>query len=309
VVTIQWPDLPLSQREVGSGLQTVPEAATAGTLYIGARRLGRDRMLNVARLGHAGAGKPILFLCGVQKSSLIYLLISKVGHMSDQWTEVNLVPPRRDDKLRVLLEVIDPLVHEELNSDIESWFYSNYDSPAPPHLRLRILWKSEIEIARAKGELFDFLDDKKNDGTLVDCFEGSHGVRGLIYPGEPDEHEGMWEVTYKLWASQSEYALELLRLESANSLTKHHLPWHWSRSVHMLSNPLFLNLLDEVYLSLTQGSGYLRVLARDTTDTSFKSWCTSLAEDVEQVQQKIVTDAKPALDESIRKVIDDPSSY
>jgi hypothetical protein len=233
----------------------------------------------------------------------------KVRHMSSQWTEVNLVSPGRDDKIRVLLEVIDSLIHAELNSDIESWFYSNYDIPAPPHLRLRILWKSETDITRAKRELFDFLDDKKSDGSLADYFEGSHGVRGLTYPGETDEHEGMWEATYKLWASQSEYALELLKLESANSLTKHHLPWHWSRSVHMLSNPLILNILDEVYLSMMQGSGYFRVLAQNTQDASFRSWCTSLAEAVEQVQRDIATDAKAALDESIRKVIDDPSSF
>jgi hypothetical protein len=229
--------------------------------------------------------------------------------MSEQWTELNLVPPTRDDKLRVLLEVIDPLVHGLLSQDISHWFYGHYDSPGPSHLRLRILWQSGTEISRVTGEATSFLQTKQSDGTLVEFYEGSHGRKYQTYTGEADEHEGMWEATYKLWSCQSAYALNLLKLESASALTKHHLPWHWSRSVHMLSNSLLLSYLDEAYLSLKRGQDCLNILEANQTDAPTKDWFTRLAKTVGSAQGRIEMDVKQSLDESIRDLIDDPSSY
>ncbi len=188
--------------------------------------------------------------------------------MSDEWTEVNLVPPSEDDRIKVLLDVIDPLVHDKLRGRLDSWHYGQYSDPAPFHLRLRIHWQQSEQVAEDKAELFDFLDTKKLEGILVDRYEGSHGERGLTYPGEADEYgTEMWDITYKFWESQSEYALTLMKHEFDNSLSKQ-VPFHWERSAHLLTNRLFLNYFDEAYLSLNQARGYLDIITGHTGNSA-----------------------------------------
>ena len=180
-------------------------------------------------------------------------------YMPDAWIEVNLFPPSRDDRIKVLLEVIDPLVHDTLGGRISSWHYGQYaDANTPFHLRLRILWGEPALAADGKNMMWDFLKDKKDKSILVDFYEGSHGAKSTTYPGEEDEFgTEMWNAKYRFWESQSEHALTLLKNESAKSLSKHDLPWHWEKNVHLFSNRLLLSYADEAYLSLQRARAYL----------------------------------------------------
>lgn len=217
--------------------------------------------------------------------------------MPDEWTEVNLFPPSRDDGLKVLLDVIDPLVNDVFSSRVDAWFYGTYEEPGMPfHLRLRLHWEPSGRLVEDEEKLSQFLETKKRPaGILVDCYEGSHGERGLTYPGEEPGYGEMWEATYKLWASQSKFALTLLKHEAQGTLSKP-LPYHWERSVHMLSNCLLLSYADEVYLSANQARGYLAKMAG-----SGDPLVISLTQD----QQQFGTRAKGILTESVVKKFED----
>lgn len=119
------------------------------------------------------------------------------------------MPPSQDDGIKVLLEVIDPLVHDTLIGRFDSWHYGQYADPEPEpfHLRLRIKWQRPERAAEDKETMFTYLDTLVHEGTLAEWFEGSHGVRDRTYPDEADEYKEMWGVTYKLWESQSELTL------------------------------------------------------------------------------------------------------
>jgi hypothetical protein len=176
--------------------------------------------------------------------------------MPDEWTEVNLVPHARDDRLKVLFDVIDPLVHDTLSGRIDSWHYGQYDQPAPFHLRLRVHWREAEQSTEGRSVISDFLEVKKNDGVLSDCYEGNHGERNQTYTGEAPTFKEMWEATYRFWESQSEFALALLRAGSDGSLSDD-LTWHWESNVHLFSNRLLLGYMDEAYLGLQRAVGYI----------------------------------------------------
>ena len=53
----------------------------------------------------------------------------------EAWIEVNLVPVHLMDQ-DLLVDLVDPLVHEELGEEIETWFFF-----WEPELRLRIRWR------------------------------------------------------------------------------------------------------------------------------------------------------------------------
>jgi hypothetical protein len=220
--------------------------------------------------------------------------------MSAEWTEVDLVLPSKEDRIRLLLDVVDPFMRGMIGQYINCWFYGDYNEPpVPAHLRIRILWHAQAE-AVAKTNLFDFLDGEKGAGTIADWYEGAHGVRNQTYLGEADQYgTEMWEATYKVWASQSEYAITLLRNESASSLSKETFAWHWERNVHLLTGRLFLNTLDEIYLSLRQGGGYLKLLEQRNNDVDIKNFFRTLAQNANQIQIDIVNNFRPSLAETV----------
>ena len=145
---------------------------------------------------------------------------------------------------------------------MESWHFGQYaDAQTPLHLRLRVRWKEPARANEGQGILCAFLDDKQQDGSLTDWYEGEHGTKGGTYRGEAGQYGAeMWEVTYKLWESQSEFVLALFKNEAQGSLSEP-LAYHWERVVHLFSNRLLLGLADEVYLSLAQASGYIPAFA------------------------------------------------
>jgi hypothetical protein len=167
---------------------------------------------------------------------------------SCEWIEVN-IPARAEERSRLLLELVDPLVHEHFAGRIKTWFYF-----WEPELRLRILWTDPERAEAARAELADFLDQAKAEGAIEGWFEGSHGVRGEIYRGEAELYGNeVWELTAHDWMSGSELALAIVRAGAGGRLTKPE-EFHWSRRVHLFSNQLWL---DEIALCLRQAHGYL----------------------------------------------------
>jgi hypothetical protein len=169
---------------------------------------------------------------------------------------------------------------------------------------VRILWNSASQVTAPKKELSRFLDAEK-PGVIADWYEGSHGVRNAVYPGEDGEYGvEMWEATYRLWESQSEYALKLLANESTGSLSKHPVVWHWERSVHLLTNRLFFGFYDEIYLTLRQADGYLARVGSDDPNPKVSAWANTLAQIVQHIEQQVVRTAKTVLNEITTKDFD-----
>jgi hypothetical protein len=167
---------------------------------------------------------------------------------ASDWIEVN-IPARDNERARLLLEVVDPLVHEMLSETVTTWFYF-----WEPELRLRVGWSDTLHAERGRAEITRFLDAAKGDGKIVDWYEGNHGARGETYRGEADFYGGeLWELTAKDWMSGSELALAIVRAEGEGALTKPR-DFHWSRRVHLFSNELWL---DEVALCLDQAHAWL----------------------------------------------------
>jgi Lantibiotic biosynthesis dehydratase C-term len=165
-----------------------------------------------------------------------------------EWIEVN-IPARAEERTRLLLDVVDPLVHERLAGRIRTWFYF-----WEPELRLRIRWVHPEQADSARAELAGFLDSAKADGKLKDWYEGSHGVKGETYRGEAELYGSeVWEITANDWMSGSELALAIVRFE-AEGVLKEPRTFHWARRVHLFSNQLWL---DEIALCLHQAQGYL----------------------------------------------------
>jgi hypothetical protein len=165
-----------------------------------------------------------------------------------EWIEVN-IPARADERRRLLLEVVDPLVHDQLAGRVKSWFYF-----WEPELRLRVRWVDPEEADSARTALARFLDQAMTDGKIRDWYEGSHGTRGEVYRGEADFYGSeIWERTASDWMSGSELALSIVRLDAERALTKPQ-EFHWARRVHLFSNQLWL---DEIALCLRQAHGYL----------------------------------------------------
>jgi len=175
--------------------------------------------------------------------------------MAQEWVEVNIVPSSREPPERVLLDVVDPLVHDRLSGRIATWFYF-----WEPELRLRVQWQP-TRAEDGRGQLIAYLNAAQREGVLASWYEGSHGVKGKTYHGEADLYGNeMWAMTAKDWMSGSEEALALIKLDFAGRLSKPR-SFHWERRVHLFSNQL---LLDEVPLCLRQAYGYLAM--RDITD-------------------------------------------
>jgi Lantibiotic biosynthesis dehydratase C-term len=171
------------------------------------------------------------------------------------WVEVNVEPVDERDPERLLLDVVDPLVHGKLGEHIATWFY--FWEPA---LRLRLCWRDPAESSAHRAELAWFLDEARHGGKLREWYEGSHGKRGETYTGEADFYgERLWELTSKDWMSGSELALAIAKLDRDGTLERPR-SFHWQRRVHLFSNQLSA---DEIRLCLRQASGYIGLFYGD----------------------------------------------
>jgi hypothetical protein len=221
----------------------------AGIVAIVARDRSRaDRALAVLRAIlrrsrprlHAGPGKP-----GARTASLAAMVSGMTeDSVPTEWTEVNVTPNSGEPQERLLLDVVDPLIHQVLSDRVGDWHY--FWEPA---LRLRIRW---LESTHADlDKLTDFLDAAKGDGKIADWSPGK------FYDGEaPFYGQEMWgPAYYGDWTSGSELALSIVKHDAANDLSKPR-PFHWERRVHLFSNELGLGFFEEACWSLNQAIGY-----------------------------------------------------
>jgi len=163
--------------------------------------------------------------------------------VTDEWTEVNIVPARADGQAMtsLLIDLVDPLVHDKLNGRVNAWFYFWETAPIGQlHLRLRVCWQHPEDVDENRTELLRYLADARRDHGLVRSYEGCDGIEGETYKGEaPRYGPEVWEPTYRSWMSGSELALAILKAEAAGLLEKSR-QFHWSRSLHLYSNQLDL---------------------------------------------------------------------
>jgi hypothetical protein len=177
----------------------------------------------------------------------------------EAWTEVNLVPVETMDHA-LLVDVVDPLVHEELGEEIATWFFF-----WEPDLRLRIRWREPERVEENRQKLEGVLDRRKGERRIADWYEGAHGVPGETYAGEAD-HYGpeVWPRIQRDWMNGSELALELIKLERAGRLTKPR-DYHWKRHVHLFTNQVIGPIESEIELCLEQALGYTKLLGNRPT--------------------------------------------
>ncbi len=120
------------------------------------------------------------------------------GDTPAEWVEVNIEPPSYDQREKLLLDVVDPLIHEVLRNRVGDWHY--FWEPA---LRLRIRWQQPTQADYTW--LTDFLNAAEADGKLAGWEEGSHGGPGQVYPGEAEKFGAdIWPYTYPHWTTGCE---------------------------------------------------------------------------------------------------------
>ena len=182
----------------------------------------------------------------------------------EAWTEVNLVPVRTMDH-GLLVDHVDPLVHEELGEAIETWFFL-----WEPELRLRFRWREPARAAEHRNALAAVLDGWKADGHVQDWYEGAHGARGDTYTGEADHYGAeVWPLIQRDWMNGSELALALIKHERAGRLTRPR-DYHWKRHVHLFTNQVVGTIETEIELCLQQALGYSRLLGTRPTPEAQK---------------------------------------
>jgi hypothetical protein len=194
--------------------------------------------------------------------------------MVERWTEMNLIPAVPRHPIDLAIELLRPLIHDTLSGYWEAWFYSMYTDDDPDHpdmLRLRILWQASKRDAGSE-KLTEFLNAHEVRAKLYDCYEGSHGERNQVYPGEADKFgSDMWPVTYKNWMSGSEMALTILNLLAQRASFKMPPEVHWAYRVHMFSNALGLEYKGEAELSLMRARDYLEPRSDDRSKAIVKA--------------------------------------
>jgi Lantibiotic biosynthesis dehydratase C-term len=178
----------------------------------------------------------------------------------ESWIEVNIVPTRPLDE-QVLVDLVDPLVHETFAGEIATWFFL-----WEPELRLRIRWRDADRAPELRERLATLLEEWKAERKIVDWYEAAHGAGGERYTGEADHYgDEIWPRLQLDWMNGSELALALVKLERGHVLTRPR-EYHWNRRVHLFTNQLLQTWEAEVELSLRQALGYLKLLGAPTRE-------------------------------------------
>lgn len=176
--------------------------------------------------------------------------------MPQEWVEVNIVPSAPEQPERLLVDLIDPLVHDTFGGRIGIWFFGWYSEPQPYHLRLRIRWRQVDQADQDRVDLFAFLAAAQSGGKFARWWAGNHGRDGDVYEGESDTYGQLWERSCEDRYSGSELALALVKLDPDQRMTEDRFN-AWSRRVHLHSNRLGLNYYAESLFSLVHAQGYL----------------------------------------------------
>lgn len=175
----------------------------------------------------------------------------------EDWAEANILLSPGTQPEALLLDVVDPLIHEALSGGIDSWHYFwEHDPIQMRHLRLRVLWHPG-QGREGRDALGTYLDEAEASGRLWRWYPGGHGVPGEVYAGEAADYGGpeLWRITYEDWRTGSELALALVKLDAGGGLAEAR-QFHLERRVHLHSNRLGLSLFDEGRLYLRLAIGY-----------------------------------------------------
>lgn len=187
------------------------------------------------------------------------------GNVSHEWTEANIFPVSWEERESLLLNVIDPLVHNTLIGLIDAWFYFWERAPIQrDHLRLRIRWSQPTQANREK--LINYLDYAEREKKHAGWYPGSHGIPDELYLGEANEYgEDIWPLVVQSWMSGCELALALVKIDPNNVLTQRRYD-NWNRRLHLFSNQLGLSYFLEGFWGLAYAHGYL-ALSKQVGDT------------------------------------------
>src|SRR5271157_3783937 len=106
------------------------------------------------------------------------------GNVPQEWVEVNIVPTAPDQPERLLIDLIDGLVHTTFADQLAAWFFEWHQEPQDTHLRLRLRWRQLARSDRDCDDLFARLDEARALDLLGRWWEASHGKIGEVYEGE-----------------------------------------------------------------------------------------------------------------------------
>jgi shikimate dehydrogenase len=213
------------------------------------------------------------------------------GNMPQEWVEVNIVPAAPDLPERLLVDVIDGLVHDTFADRLGAWFFEWFQEPQEHHLRLRLLWW-DLDGSDAAGDaLFAHLDEAQAQGRLGRWWEGNDGRIGEIYEGEAGTYGDLWELSYRDWNSGCELVLAMVRKDPDNRLSEVRQR-EWNSRAHLHSNRMGWNYYVEALISLANARFYLAESGKSGPELA--AFVAPIDERIEQLINEIV--AGPADD-------------
>ncbi len=178
------------------------------------------------------------------------------GNVPQEWVEVNIVPTAPDQPERLLVDLIDGLVHTTFADRLAAWFFEWHQEPQETHLRLRLRWRELEHSDRDGDDLFARLDEARALELLGRWWEGSHGRIGEVYDGERDTYGDQWELSYRDWQSSSELVLAMAKEDPDNRLSEAR-QGQWNTRTHLHSNRMGWNHYVEALISLANARFYL----------------------------------------------------
>jgi lantibiotic biosynthesis dehydratase-like protein len=173
-----------------------------------------------------------------------------------EWVEVNIVPSVRDQPERLLLDVVDGLVHAVFADRLDAWYFEWFQEPQEHHLRLRLRWRDLARSDVDGDDLFARLDQAREAGLLGRWWEGNNGRIGEIYEGEAGTYGALWELSYRDWNSSCELVLAMAREDPDNRLSEVRQR-EWNSRAHLHSNRMGWNYYVEALISLANARFYL----------------------------------------------------
>jgi hypothetical protein len=176
--------------------------------------------------------------------------------MPHEWVEVNIVPAASDRPERLLVDVIDGLVHATFADRLAAWFFEWYQEPQEYHLRLRLRWRDPGRFDDDSDDLFARLDEARASSLLGRWWEGNQGKIGEVYEGEADTYGDLWELSYRDWNSSCELVLAMARKDPDNRLSEERQR-EWNSRAHLHSNRIGWNYYIEALISLANARFYL----------------------------------------------------
>jgi hypothetical protein len=176
--------------------------------------------------------------------------------MPQEWVEVNIVPAAPDKPERLLVGLVDGLVHTTFADRLDAWFFEWFQEPQEHHLRLRLHWRDPAGSDAGNDDLFARLDGARAEGLLGRWWEGNDGRIGEVYEGEADTYGDLWELSYRDWNSSCELVLAMARRDPDDRLSEDRQR-EWNSRAHLHANRMGWNYYVEALISLANARFYL----------------------------------------------------